>query len=343
MKKVFITGILGVDASILAEKLLLDGNCEVYGLMRRSSNPNYSNIQHIKHNKQLHLVCGDINDRGSLMDLVGNIQPTHYMNFAGFTMVTPSWESPSSTVETNFGGVLNGLEAIRKIHHACRFFQAGSSEIFGDCKTFPQDETTPHNPRNFYGISKSAAAHAVRIYREKYGLFCINGFLWNHECSKRNIQFVFPKVCKEIARIAYLMKHKLKFFPLQLGNLDAGRDYSYAPDIVDGIWKAVNHSKPIDFVFASGNWHTISEIVEAAFIFAKIEYRRVINGLVRYETPEGQPLVEINKDFMRDEAGVKLIGNATLAKRELNWAPKVSFLEMVKNIVDDESEKLNNP
>lgn len=338
MKKVFISGILGMDASTLAEHLLFSDDYEVYGLLRRSSNPNYNNIQGIKNHPRLRLCYGDISDRASLMDLIGSIKPDYFINFAGFTFTEPSWECPAAVMEVNFGGCLNALEAIRKLQPYCRFFQAGSSEVFGNVEFYPQNEKTKHNPRNFYGISKSSAAHAVRLYREKYGMFAVNGYLYNHESHKRNEQYVFAKVCKGIAKINFSLKHKIKFDPIELGNLDCSRDWSDAEDIVDGIWRQITYKEPIDFVFASGKLYTVAQIVEEACKICDIQFVKEQENYYLIST--GQQLTKVNHAYFRTENKIPLLGDSNLAHEILNWKPQTDFKGLIDKIIISETRHL---
>ena len=286
MKKVLITGITGQDGSYMAEYCLNLGH-EVYGLVRRTSQVNEDNFKHLYSNPRFKRIFGDLLDGGSLDVNVRDIQPDYFINFAAQSFVGISWKIPEETFMVGAVGVLKCLEAIRKFAPNCRFYNAGSSEQFGDVLYSPQDERHPFRPRSPYGAAKCAAHHLVKVYRESYGLYAVQGLLFNHESERRGEEFVTRKISKGIARIVQAVKNDELFEPIKLGNMLSRRDWSHAEDFVDGVWRMLNQevynkdfhftgqptnellSKVIqEYVLASGSTHTIGEFVELAFKYS---------------------------------------------------------------------------
>jgi len=242
-KKVLITGILGQDGANMAEHLLLEHkeDYKVYGMMRRSANPNFKNTHKFKNHPSFEFVIGDLTDQNSLDKIVESIEPDYFINFAANSFVGVSWDMPLHVMDTNASGVIRCLEAIRKFKKECKFYSAGSSEEWGDVDYSPQDIEHKIKPRSPYGASKAAARHIVKVYRESYGMYAVHGILFNHEGTKRGEEFVTRKITKNVARIKkQLSDPELKITPMELGNLDAKRDWSDSEDFVRGVWLMLN-------------------------------------------------------------------------------------------------------
>lgn len=242
-KKVLITGILGQDGANMAEYLLLEHkeDYKVYGMMRRSANPNFKNTYKFKNHPNFEFVIGDLTDQNSLDKVVESIEPDYFINFAANSFVGVSWDMPLHVMDTNASGVIRCLEAIRKFKKECKFYSAGSSEEWGDVDYSPQDIDHKIKPRSPYGASKAAARHIVKVYRESYGMYAVHGILFNHEGTKRGEEFVTRKITKNVARIKrQLSDLELKITPMELGNLDAKRDWSDSEDFVRGVWLMLN-------------------------------------------------------------------------------------------------------
>jgi GDPmannose 4,6-dehydratase len=254
-----------------------------------------------------------------------------------------SWEIPIQTFDANATGVLRCLEAIRRFNPKCRFYSAGSSEEFGDVQYAPQNITHPIRPRSPYGASKASARHLVKVYRESYNLYAVHGILFNHEGTKRGEEFVTRKISKGVARIYNAIKNDKAFEPINLGNLDAKRDWSDSEDFVDGVWKMLNQETPKDYVLSSNETHSIRELVELAFLEAGIDgvwHGSGINEEYSVSTkyaiskePVSSALVKINEKFYRPAEVDLLMGDSTPARQELGWSPKVDFKSLVQKMV----------
>lgn len=360
MSKVIITGITGQDGALLSEYLINNTEHEVFGVLRRTAKPDYSNIpQYIRNDQRFKFVNGDLADAHSMNELVQSIKPDYFINFAANSFVGTSWLMPEQTFDVNTLGVIRQLEAIRKYAPTCRYYQAGSSEEFGDVKYALQDELHPLRPRSPYGASKAAARHVVKVYRESYNLFAIQGWLFNHESCERGEDFVTQKIVTNIARIARSISDGVEYEPLEVGNIDAKRDWSHAKDFVVGIWMMLNQDKHrVDFpsvdcgniipylkeyVLASGETHSIREFIEKAF--SELGFTGLWTGsgleekfLIKSEGQDFKTAVRINPKFYRPAEVELLLGDSSLARRELGWEPKYSFdglvSEMVKCAVD---------
>ena len=258
-KKVFVTGVLGQDGANMVEYLINNTDHDIFGMVRRSSNPNFINCKSFLKNSRFKLVYGDLSDSVSIDSLVQEIQPDYFINFGAQSFVGCSWEIPLQTFDTNATGVARCLEAIRKHKPTCRFYSAGSSEEFGDVAYAPQDISHPIRPRSPYGASKAAARHIVKVYRESYNLYAVHGILFNHEGTKRGEEFVTRKITKGVARIKKAIDNNKTFDPIELGNLDSKRDWSDSEDFIDGVWKMLNQEKPKDYVLSSNETHSIRE------------------------------------------------------------------------------------
>lgn len=312
MRKALITGITGQDGSYLAE-LLLEKRpwYSVYGVVRRSSSPNYWRIEHIL--DRIHLVEGDVTDPASMDEVIKTIMPDEVYNLAAQSFVGMSWKQPNVTTSVNSIGVLNILEAIRKYKSDIKFYQASTSEMFGNSSESKQNEDTPFHPRSPYGISKLYAHWLTVNYRESYGLYSVSGILFNHESPRRGIEFVTRKVSQAASRIKTGNMNKL-----ELGNLDSMRDWGYAKEYVEAMWLMLQKSNPEDFVIATGETHSIQEMVEIAFNCVGLNWKDHIS---------------INESLKRPADVSVLCGDATKANEYLHWVPKTKFKELIEKMV----------
>ncbi len=323
MKRALITGITGQDGSYLAE-LLLDKGYQVYGLVRRLSTPNTENIKHLL--DRVELVSGDLLDQKSLDDAVHEAEPDEVYNLAAQSFVKTSWNQAVLTGEYTALGVTRMLEAVRTVNPRIKFYQASSSEMFGKVTETPQKETTRFHPRSPYGVAKVYGHYITLNYRESYDMFACSGILFNHESPRRGIEFVTRKISHAVARISLKKQEKIV-----LGNLDSKRDWGFAGDYVEAMWKMLQQENPDDYVIATGETHSIQEFVEAAFKVIGVEDWR-------------QYVEQNNPKFMRPAEVDYLIGDYSKAKETLGWEPKTSFQELVEMMVkaDIEAEKKEN-
>ena len=334
MKSVIVTGILGQDGANMAEYLLsLNEDIKVYGMMRRSSNANFDNIKDFKDHTDFSLCCGDLTDEVSINKLISEIQPDYFINFGANSFVGCSWDMPLQVFDVNTLGVIRCLEAIRKFKPDCRFYSAGSSEEFGDVDYTPQDISHPIKPRSPYGASKAAARHLVKVYRESYDLFAIHSILFNHEGLRRGEEFVTRKITKGVARIAKRLNKGEDFIPLELGNMEAKRDWSDSEDFVKAVWVMLNQPIPKEYVLSSNETHTVKEFVELAFAEADIEGKWEGEGINEKFVSEDGVLVQVNKDFYRPAEVSLLYGDSNPIREELGWSPEISFKELVSRMV----------
>ncbi len=353
MKKALITGITGQDGSYLAE-LLLEKGYKVHGLIRRSSTFNTDRIDHIYSDPhdpkaRLFLHYGDITDSGQLTNLIYNIQPDENYHLAAQSHVRVSFDMPEFTGDVTGIGTTRLLESIRRSGIKTRFYQASSSEMFGDAP-LPQNEETPFRPRSPYSAAKVYAYWMVKNYREGYGMFAVNGILFNHESPRRGETFVTRKITRALARIKYGLQDKLF-----LGNLEAKRDWGYAPDFVEAMWLMLQPDKPDDFVIATGETHSVREFINLAFNHAGIELewkgkgvseKGVVKSFASNLKPPtsnlrvGDVLIEIDSRYFRPLEVEFLQGDASKAKKKLKWEPKVKFKELVKIMVDADIKNL---
>jgi len=331
MKTVIITGVTGQDGSHMVDFLLKNTDYNIIGAVRRLSVPNHQNIAHVK-NPRFKLAHMDIGDPQSVNNTIQEHKPDYFINFAANSFVGTSWEMPVVHMQSNCMGVLYQLEAIRKFAPKCRYYNAGSSEEFGDVAYVPQDEDHPLRPRSPYGASKASARQIVKVWRESYGLYAVQGWLFNHEGTRRGEEFVTRKITKAVARIKKALDNNQQFNPLELGNIDAQRDWSDAEDFVGGIWLMLNQEEPKEYVLSSNETHTIREFVELAFETAGIQGYWAGSGLnetfLQNETQ--RVLMAINEKFYRPAEVELLLGDSSKARQELGWKPKTSF----KNLVD---------
>ncbi|HVU03608.1 MAG TPA: GDP-mannose 4,6-dehydratase [Polyangiaceae bacterium] len=318
-KRALITGITGQDGSYLAE-LLLSKGYEVHGMVRRSSDEKFERINHLREKITLHQ--GDLLDQFSLAAALVAIDPHEVYNLAAQSFVPTSWNQPVLTGEFTALGVTKMLEAIRHTKPKTRFYQASSSEMFGKVKAVPQTEDTPFYPRSPYGVAK-AYGHFITVnYRESFNLFAVSGILFNHESPRRGLEFVTRKVTHSVARIKKGLQEKLF-----LGNLDAQRDWGFAGDYVEAMWRMLQADAPDDFVVATNETHTVRELCEIAFARVGLNYEKY---------------VEINPAFVRPAEVDLLIGSPAKAKRVLGWEPKVLFKELVEMMVDADLARLES-
>jgi len=326
MKKALITGITGQDGSYLAEFLLSKGY-EVYGMYRRTSIDVFDRLEHIKGN--IHLVDGDLTDEVSLFKVLTEIKPDEIYNLAAQSFVPASWTQPISTAEMTALGVLRLLEAIKFVNPKIKFYQASSSEMFGKAQETPQTEKTPFYPRSPYGVAKLYGYWITVNYRESYNLFTCNGILFNHESPRRGKQFVTRKITHSVAKIKLgLQDH------LELGNLDAKRDWGFAGDYVKAMWLMLQQDKPGDYVISSGETHSVREFAEEAFKCIGMKIKWEGKGLNEIGKADGKIVVRVNPKFYRPAEVDVLLGDCTKAKKVLKWKPTVDFKGLVKMMVD---------
>jgi GDPmannose 4,6-dehydratase len=342
MKKVIITGITGQDGSYMVDHLLKNTNYFIYGICRRNSNPNFINIKHNLNNSRFKILTADLADSSSIDEVVKKISPDYFINFAAQSFVGSSWEIPLQTFDVTALGVLRCLEAIRKYAPHCKFYSAGSSEEMGDVIYSPQDLNHPIRARSPYGAAKASARHLTKVYRESYDLYAIHCILYNHESERRGEEFVTRKITKNVARIYHAIKNNQDFDPLELGNLEAKRDWSHAQDFVEAIWLMLNQDKPKEYILSSNETHTVREFVEKSFTYANI------TGLWRGEKENEKfigiinnkehVLMKINPEFYRPAEVDLLLGDSTKARNELNWSPKISFDKLAERMIKSDIE-----
>ena len=344
MKKVLITGILGQDGANMAEYLLsLEGDMEIVGMMRRTSNVNKSNIESFENHPSFSLVYGDLTDDVSINKVVKETQPDYFINFGANSFVGCSWDMPLQVFDVNTLGVIRSLEAIRKFKPECRFYSAGSSEELGDVDYSPQDIKHPIKPRSPYGASKAAARHIVKVYRESYNIFAIHSILFNHEGLRRGEEFVTRKITKGVARIKHSIDQVEDFRPLQLGNVSSKRDWSDSEDFVRAVWLMLNQEEPKEYVLSSNETHSVKEFVSLAFQEAGIAGAWSGEGLdekfkANFFPRQDKILAEVNEDFYRPAEVAILYGDSDPARTELGWKPKISFEDLVKRMVTQDIE-----
>ena len=347
MKKVaLITGITGQDGSFLAE-FLIDKGYEVHGILRRSSSFNTGRIEHLyldewvrdmKKDRLINLHYGDMTDSSSLIRIIQQIQPDEIYNLAAQSHVKVSFDVPEYTAEADAVGTLRMLEAVRilGLTHKTKIYQASTSELYGKVQEVPQKETTPFYPRSPYGVAKQYGFWITKNYRESYGMFAVNGILFNHESERRGETFVTRKITLAAARIAHGQQDKL-----YLGNLDARRDWGYARDYVECMWMILQHDSPEDFVIATGEMHTVREFATLAFREAGMELRWEGVGVEEkgIDIKTGKVLVEVDPKYFRPCEVEQLLGDPTKAKVLLGWNPiKTSFEELVHIMMEHDMQ-----
>ena len=343
-----ITGVTGQDGSHMVDFLLKNTDLFIVGGVRRLSVYNHKNIRHIKSDRFI-LLNFDLTDAHSIARTVEKLQPDYFINFAAQSFVASSWDFARQTWATNSTSVLDILEAIRLYKPTCRLYQAGSSEEFGNVIYTPQDENHPLRPRSPYGASKAASRQLIKVYRDSYNLYAIQGWLFNHEGTRRGEEFVTRKITKNVARIYQAIKNNEEFEPLELGNVEAKRDWSDSEDFIEGVWRMLNQDvynknydgTPIEYVFSSNETHTIKEFVEKAFSYAGINGRwEGQDQNSTYISETNKTLVKINPKFYRPAEVELLLGNSDKARKDLGWKPMVSFEELVKKMVKHDIDEL---
>ena len=339
-KTALITGITGQDGSFLAE-FLLEKGYEVHGIMRRSSSFNTARIEHLyldewvrdmKQKRLIELHYDDMTDSSSLIRIIQTVQPDEIYNLAAQSHVKVSFDVPEYTAEADAVGTLRLLEAVRilGLEKKCRIYQASTSELFGKVQEIPQKETTPFYPRSPYGVAKQYGFWITKNYRESYGMFAVNGILFNHESERRGETFVTRKITLAACRIAQGFQDKL-----YLGNLNALRDWGYAKDYVECMWLMLQHDTPEDFVIATGEYHSVREFTEMAFRAAGLKLTWQGNGIEEkgIETSTGRILVEVDAKYFRPAEVEQLLGDPSKAKRLLGWNPNQTSFEELVNIM----------
>ncbi len=313
IKRALITGITGQDGSYLAE-FLLEKGYDVIGMVRRSSTINFERIEHIQ--DQLTLVSGDLMDQISIIDIIKTHRPSEIYNLAAQSFVQTSWVQPVFTGEVTALGVTRVLDAVRLVDPDIKFYQASTSEMFGKVHETPQTESTPFHPRSRYGVAKVYGHWITVNYRESYNLFACSGICFNHESPRRGHEFVTRKIARGAARIKHHLEKELR-----LGNIDAQRDWGYAPDYVRGMWMILQQDQPEDFVLATGHTHPVRQFIELAFGYLGLDYREYVIQDPAYIRPAEVEL---------------LVGNPIKAKQKLGWETQTSFEELVRIMVDAE-------
>jgi GDPmannose 4,6-dehydratase len=318
-KRALITGLTGQDGSYLAELLIAKGY-QVYGLVRRSSSSNISRISHLSDN--VHILSGDLLDQCSLMDAITESQPDEIYNLASQSYVPTSWTQPALTAEYTALGVSRLLESIRRCKPDAKFYQASSSEVFGQPDESPQTERTAFRPRNPYGVAKAYAHWMTINYRQQYDLFACCGITYTHESPRRGTEFVFRKITNGAAAIKLGLVNELK-----LGNLDARRDWCYAKDAVYAMWMMLQQKAADDYIIASGETHSVKELVECAFNYVGLNW---------------QDYVSVNSAFYRPDESIQLVGCIDKIQTQLRWNPQYSFKQLVELMVDYDLQQLSN-
>jgi len=372
---IFISGVTGQDGSHMVDYLLKnEPNAFIIGGARRLSVENHHNIAHLEHEPRFQLVNFDLTDSHSIYKLIEYAKPDYFINFAAQSFVASSWDFARQTWECNSTAILDCLEAIKRLKPSCRFYNAGSSEEFGNVEYSPQDELHPPKPRSPYGASKAAARTLIKVYRESYGMYAVQGWLFNHEGTRRGEEFVTRKITKGVARIKKAIDYKTKsglggfdpLKPLELGNVDVKRDWSDAEDMVDAVWRMLNQEKhnstvPLptkkdgvtysirdlstwirDYVVSSDENHSIREFVEKAFEYAGIDnltwHGNGTNEELWYRGKNGYEylLVKINPKFYRPAEVEVLRGDSSEIRKDLGWKPKSDFKTLVKKMIEND-------
>ena len=332
MKNALITGINGQDGSYLAE-LLLEKGYNVYGIMRRKSVVDYGNVEHIK--DKIHFIYADMIDETSLINAMKVSDADEVYNLAAQSFVATSWEQPIATAQIDALGVTNMLEAIKLVKPSCRVYQASTSEMFGLVQAVPQDENTPFYPRSPYGVAKVYGHWITKNYRESFGMYACSGILFNHESERRGKEFVTRKITDSVVRIKLgLQDH------IELGNLDAKRDWGHSKDYVYAMWLMLQQEKADDYVIATNETRTVREFAQVAFAKAGIEVEWSGEGVdeIGIDKETGKMVVKVNEEYFRPAEVNLLIGNPEKAEKALGWKRNISFDELVERMVKNDME-----
>lgn len=331
MKKALITGLTGQDGSYLAENLL-DKGYEVHGLIRRVSTPNYKNINHLL--GEIHPEDGDISDLSSLIRIINRVQPDEIYNLAAQSYVAISWDQPVLTANVTGIGALNVFEAARQAYPMAKIYQASSSEMF-DGINYPQTEETAFKPRSPYGVSKLFAHEMARIYKESYNMFICCGILFNHESPRRGIEFVTQKIVDTIVRQVCG-----EDMVLELGNIEAQRDWSHAADMVEGMWLMLQNNKPDNYILASGETHSVFEFINKVYGYFGIDIFWLKNDELPHGVDnEGRVMVKSVKKYYRPNEVHVLLGDSTRARKELYWTPEYTFDSLITDMIESKLEE----
>ena len=343
MKKALITGITGQDGSYLAE-FLLNKNYEVHGIKRRTSLINTDRIDHLyqnphEANRKFILHHGDLTDSTSLIRIIQEVQPDEIYNLAAQSHIAVSFEEPEYTANSDAIGALRILEAIRilKLEKKTKYYQASTSELYGDVQETPQNEKTPFYPRSPYGVAKLYAYWITVNYREAYGIYACNGILFNHESPVRGETFVTRKITRALARIKLGLQKKL-----YLGNLNALRDWGHAKDYTEAQWMMLQQKKPEDFVIATGKQYSVRDFINFASKNLQMEIKWRGKNLEEVGSFNGQDIIKVDPRYFRPTEVETLLGDASKAKEKLNWVPKISFEQLVKEMVDEDLRLAKN-
>ncbi|MSR71078.1 MAG: GDP-mannose 4,6-dehydratase [Candidatus Taylorbacteria bacterium] len=336
-KKAIITGITGQDGSYLAE-LLLGKGYEVYGIQRRASMPNTHRIDHLfdnSKNPNFFMMYGDLADSSNLFRIINKIRPDEIYNLGAQSHVSVSFDTPEYTANVNALGALRILETLRNLDFPVKYYQASSSEMFGCVLETPQSEKTPFNPQSPYGVSKVFAFHTTQVFRRGYKLFASNGILFNHESPRRGLNFVTRKITLGLSRVQLGLQEVLR-----LGNLDAKRDWGYSKDYVEAIWKILQHKEPDDFVIATGETHTVREFVGEVSKYLGLDLIWKGKGLDEkgIDKKTGRVIIVIDPNYFRPNEVDLLLGDASKARRLLNWKPKVTFKKLAEIMAKSDFE-----
>lgn len=358
MKKIIVTGASGQAGSLMIGYLLQNTDALIYAVVRQLSVPNHINLRPYLNENRVRFINSDITDPHSMDNIIKEIKPDYFINFAAASYVATSWDRPAHTIDTNVISVINQLEAIRKYSPMTRYYQSSSSEMFGNVDYTPQDEKHPFKPRSPYGVSKVAAHLMVKVYRESYGLYAVCGICFNFESKNRGFHFFTRKITLGIGNIKKEILAKKPVSPIEVGNLDTARDWQHCNDVLNAVWRMLNQdefnpefnwsAKNVkDYVVASGELHTAREFIEKAFKMAEIKIVNTNaenlspvfdnNGRqIIYSLEDGQPVVVVNPSLYRPADVFTLCGDSSLIRKELGWKPKYSFDELVCEMVSND-------
>lgn len=337
-KCIIVTGVTGQDGSHMVDYLLKNTtDYIIFGGVRRLSIYNHKNISHVVDDR-FFLINFDLTDSHTIDSIFYKLQPSYFINFAAQSYVGSSWDFPEQTWTTNSTAIIHILESLRNHCPRCRLYQAGSSEEFGNVSYSPQDEKHPLKPRSPYGASKVASRVLIKTWRESYNLFAIQGWLFNHEGTRRGEEFVTRKITKNVAHIKFCLENNINFNPLSVGNIYAKRDWSDAEDFVDGVWKMLNNDTPEEYVLSSGETHTVKEFITIAFKELNIDgvwEGKDLEEKFYTNVKDGKKLlVQIDEKFYRPAEVELLLGDSSLARQNLGWEPQSNFSDLIKKMVN---------